>query len=138
MTNAALSRDDVGRPLPIIDSGEVGSEYTRSPDSSAIEGDANSYTINYLNGVVEVGGIKQVQANPVTSGIIEGVVSIPLPLSTVLNAQATAMNVTEAPGTLNGERAHIAVEGTTLKVYVSANANSSATIPVSWTVKGNK
>ena len=123
----------------VLDTGEIGEGYDLpTPTTPVIEGDVNDYTVRYANGVTELGGIKQIQSNPVTTGIIEGVVTIMLPFTKVLNVQATAMNVTNAPSSLNSERAHIAVEGNKLKIYASANSNSSATIPVSWTVKGNK
>lgn len=101
----------------------------------SVDGDKTAYRIEYGNGLVEVGGIKTIEANIAKPDVIEGVSTVDTGL-TIINAQATALNVASPSSVITGESAFIHVEGTKLKIYATANATAANTIAVMWSVKG--
>lgn len=84
---------------------------------------------------LEICGRVSVEATTVTNGVIEGVVSVELPQGTIFGEQATAHNITDAPDNVTGEAAFVAVNGNTLKVYLTAKSNTAKTMTGSYTVK---
>lgn len=99
-------------------------------------GDQSSYEISYGNGLKEIGGIVEVQANTAKEGVIEGVQRVELPFYKTLDFQVTAINVSASPAVLTGEFAFARLDGNTLVVYGTANSNEPKTIQVKWTAKG--
>lgn len=100
-----------------------------------VEGDKSSYRIEYGNGLVEVGGIKEIRATVAKEGVVEGTATIDTGLP-IISAQATALNVVAAPTAVTGESAFIYVSDTQLKLYATASATTTQTISVMWSVKG--
>lgn len=100
------------------------------------QGHKDSYRIDYGDGLVEMGGIVDVSADTVKSGVIEGTHIVELPFTTIYDFQATAMNVAATPEQVTGEKVFIADTGSGYKIYASANAKSAKTIPVKWSAKG--
>lgn len=100
-----------------------------------VEGDKSSYRIEYGNGLVEVGGIKEIRATVAKEGVVEGTATINTGLS-IISAQATALNVGVAPAVATGEGAFMHISDTQLKLYATAIANSPLTMSVMWSVKG--
>lgn len=101
-----------------------------------VHGDQRSYEISYGNGLKEIGGIVEVQANTAKEGVIEGVQRVELPFYKTLDFQVTAINVSASPAVLTGEFAFARLDGNTLVVYGTANSNEPKTIQVKWTAKG--
>lgn len=101
-----------------------------------VSGDQNSYEISYGNGLKEIGGIVEVQANTAKESVIEGVQRVELPFYKTLDFQVTAINVSASPAVLTGEFAFARLDGNTLVVYGTANSNEPKTIQVKWTAKG--
>lgn len=99
-------------------------------------GSDEEYSIDYGNGLKELGGIAQVACTEVTSGIIEGTKVIELPFTNTLDFQATAMNVADSPNVITGESVFITKVSNGYKLYATAKATQSTTIPVKWTAKG--
>lgn len=104
------------------------------PDTVRAGGDVQAYHIDY-GGLVEIGGVVSVDAQPVRDGEIEGVALLPLGFSRVLSVSATAGNVKETAEHLTGESAFVELAGDTLKVFASARANEAKTIQVFWSAK---
>ena len=101
-----------------------------------VSGDQSSYEISYGNGLKEIGGIVEVQANTAKKGVIEGIQRVELSFYKTLDFQVTAINVSASPAVLTGEFAFARLDGNTLVVYGTANSNESKTIQVKWTAKG--
>lgn len=101
-----------------------------------VSGDQSSYEISYGNGLKEIGGIVEVQANTAKEGVIEGVQRVELPFYKTLDFQVTAINVSASPAVLTGEFAFARLDGNTLIVYGTANSNEPKIIQVKWTAKG--
>lgn len=101
-----------------------------------VQGDQSHYEIEYGNGLIEVGGIIEVQATTVKEGVIEGVQRVELPFVKTLDFQVTAINVSASPAVLTGEFAFARLDENTLVVYGTANASEPKTIQVKWTAKG--
>lgn len=101
-----------------------------------VHGDQSSYEISYGNGLKEIGGIVEVQANTAKEGVIEGVQRVELPFYKTLDFQVTAINISAPPAVLTGEFAFARLDGNTLVVYGTANSNEPKTIQVKWTAKG--
>lgn len=99
-------------------------------------GSKDDYRIEYGNGLVELGGIVNVQANTVKEGIIEGTYDVELPFNTTYDFQATAMNVTSDASILTSENAFITEISNGYKIYATAASNQSKTISVKWSAKG--
>ena len=104
--------------------------------SIKVEGDSSNYSIEYGNGLKEVGGTVEVQATSAKEGVIEGVQRVELPFVKTLDFQVTAINVSASPAVLTGEFAFARLDDNTLVVYGTANASEPKTIQVKWTAKG--
>lgn len=101
-----------------------------------ITGDKNNYRINYGNGLVEMGGIVQIECSVVTTGVVEGTHVVELPFSNLLHFDAVAMNVVDSPDSITGEDAFVTDVTNGFKIYATAKATSTHTIPVKWIAKG--
>lgn len=106
------------------------------PSAVSHSGSKENYAIEYGNGLKEIGGIVQVQCAEVTAGVVEGTFIVKLPFTTTYDFQATAMNVADLPTNITGESVFIAEVSNGYKVYATAKANRSKTIPVKWSAKG--
>lgn len=106
------------------------------PDGQAVspvkvEGVKENYHIDYGNGLVEVGGEVEVTTR-VTNGHIEGSADITLAFGTLLDVQATAIDIAGAMQ----EGVHIQYTGNGFKIYAHANTTDVQPIKVKWTAKG--
>lgn len=99
-------------------------------------GSDEDYTIDYGNGLRELGGIVQIECTEVISGIIEGHKLIKLPFTNTFDFQATAMNVVDIPNSLTSESAFITKVENGYTIYATARATNTKTIPVKWSAKG--
>lgn len=129
MRNITVDINGYVTPLQIDD------DQLQNLSQVSVEGDKSSYRIEYGNGLVEVGGVKEIEATTVKEGVIEGVATINIDLQ-IIAAQATAMNVVAGAEALSGENAFIRIDDTQLRVYATASASAKHTIPVMWSVKG--
>lgn len=122
--------------LMLINGVETPVEFERPLQEVHAAGNAQAYRINYGNGLAEVGGVAEVQASAVADGVIEGTMVVLLPFDTVLDFQATAMNVPAPPSSLTGESVFITPVDGGYKLYATAKASAAQTIPVKWSAKG--
>lgn len=96
-----------------------------------VQGDKDNYRIEYGNGLVEVGGLVEVNATP-TNGHIEGSYAIDVNFANLLDVQVTALDISNAVQ----ENAHISFTDTGFKIWAHANTTTAATIKVKWSAKG--
>lgn len=102
---------------------------------SMVSGNADTYSIDYGNGLVEYGGSVVIDLNAEIDGVTEGSVVIQLdrPLSNWLSTQVTVNDVANRVG----ERANIIKkDNQSFEVWASVNGSESAQIKVNWSVKG--
>lgn len=102
-----------------------------------VEGNSDSYRIDYGNGLVKVGGELAIKTVPVKDGTgrTEGVVTVDLPeFRQVLGFGAVAMDSDK--GSLF-EHAHLGqVTFKDMNVYASAISNKAVELKVNWFVEG--
>lgn len=96
-----------------------------------VQGDKNNYRIEYGNGLVEVGGLVEVEATP-TNGHIEGFYPIKVNFTNFLDVQVTPLDLPSAVQ----ENAHISYTDNGFKIWANANTTMASTIKVKWTAKG--
>lgn len=96
-----------------------------------VQGDKDNYRIEYGNGLVEVGGLVEINATP-TNGHIEGSHPIDVSFTNLLDVQVTALDIANAVQ----ENAHISLTDTGFKIWVHANTTTPSTIKVKWSAKG--
>lgn len=102
-----------------------------------VEGNSDSYRIDYGNGLVKVGGELAIKTEPVKDGTgrTEGMVTVDLPeFSQVLSFGAVAMDSDK--GSLF-EHAHLGqVTFKDMNVYASAISDKPVELKVNWFVEG--
>lgn len=96
-----------------------------------VRGDKDSYHIEYGNGLVEVGGLVEINAAP-TNGHIVGYHAIDVNFTNLLDVQVTTLDISSAVQ----ENAHISFTDTGFKIWAHANATEASTIKVKWSAKG--
>lgn len=96
--------------------------------------DGDMTTIDH-GSYLEVMGTVSVECTTVTNGVIEGVATVQLPRGKGYFPQATAHNITDSPANVTGESAFVRMDGSTLKVYLTARSGSAKTMSGTYSVK---
>ena len=98
-------------------------------------GNEDTYSIDYGNGLVEYGGSVVIDLDSDVDGLTEGraIIQLDRPLSNWLSTQVT---VNDVPNRV-GERANIVKkDNQSFEVWASVNGSGSAQMKVNWSVKG--
>lgn len=103
--------------------------------SVSVSGNVDDYTIEYGNNLVEMGGVVTVTTTVEKDGYREAATQITLPFE-ILDAHATALNITESVNTVYGENAFIRIDGNKLGIYGSFIGTRHKEMKIKWTAKG--
>lgn len=101
-----------------------------------VKGDQTNYSIEYGNGLKEVGGTVDVNVKSAADGFNDGTQRIELPLFTVLDFQVTLVKTSTALASTVSDSVSARLEGGVLVVIGSTNAGESKTIRIKWMAKG--
>lgn len=101
-----------------------------------VRGDQANYSIEYGNGLKEVGGTVDVKVMPVADGFNDGTQRINLPLSTVLDFQVTLVKASTPYTTMVSDSVSARMEDGALVVIGSTNAGEPKALKIKWMAKG--
>lgn len=99
-------------------------------------GDQNNYSIEYGNGLKEVGGTVDVKVMPVADGFNDGMQRINLPLTAVLDFQVTLVKAFTTYTTMVSDSVSARMEDGALVVIGSTNAGEPKALKIKWMAKG--
>lgn len=102
----------------------------------AVRGDQANYSIEYGNGLKEVGGTVDVKVMPVADGFNDGTQRINLPLSAVLDFQVTLVKPSTTTTTMVSDSVSARMEDGALVVIGSTNAGEPKALKIKWMAKG--
>lgn len=102
-----------------------------------VSGNAESYTIDYGGGLVEVGGVVTFTTDTVEGEYREGYGEVTLPF-TPIDAQVSAWNISDTPQNARRENAFLRTDGKKLVIYGWFLGSSHREMRVKWSAKGIK
>lgn len=102
----------------------------------SVRGDQNNYSIEYGNGLKEVGGVVDVKVMPVADGFNDGTQRINLPLTSVLDFQVTLVKASTTYTTMVSDSVSARMEDGALVVIGSTNAGEPKALKIKWMAKG--
>lgn len=102
----------------------------------SVRGDQANYSIEYGNGLKEVGGTVDVKVMPVADGFNDGTQRINLPLTSVLDFQVTLVKASTTYTTMVSDSVSARMEDGALVVIGSTNAGEPKALKIKWMAKG--
>lgn len=134
-----MPEEEIDMPMITINGYETPVHIDRAEldgfSSVSLEGDTDHYQISYGNGLVEYGGTVTFTTSVAKDSYREAATQIELPF-TIIDAHATALNITDSVNAVNGENAFIRINGNVLSIYGSFTGTAHKEMKVKWSAKG--